>query len=209
MQVKRKLRPYVIPALYGIVTISLLVSLMFLVNTLTDVNNIPINYITASTIAEDITPVVGVKKVVIKPYIDEDVKILQNFYDYKGNKETQENSLIYYENTYLQNSGIDYGKEESFDIVSILNGTVVDIIEDNVLGKIVQIQHTNDVIGSYQCLNEITISKNDTVSQGQKIGNSGTCNIAKELGNHLHFEVTSKGEIINPETIYDKNINEI
>ncbi len=209
MQVKSKLRPYVIPTLYGIVTISLLVSLMFLVNTLTDVNNIPINYITASTIAEDITPVVGVKKVVIKPYIDEDVKILQNFYDYKGNKETQENSLIYYENTYLQNSGIDYGKEESFDIVSILNGTVVDIIEDNVLGKIVQIQHTNDVIGSYQCLNEITISKNDTVSQGQKIGTSGTCNIAKELGNHLHFEVTSKGEIINPETIYDKNINEI
>lgn len=209
MQTRRRLKPFVLPVLYGVVTISLLVSLMFLVQNLLEVNNNPLTYITSSTLIDDVIPVVGEEKKVIRPYTDDDVKILQNYYDYKSDKELQEKSLIYYENTYMQNSGIDYGKEEIFNIVSILGGTVIDIKEDTILGKMVQIQHTNDIIASYQCLGDVVISKNEKIEQGQKIGTSGTCNISKTLGNHLHFEVTNKGEIINAETIYDKNINEI
>ena len=44
MIVKRRLKAFVIPALYGIVTVSLLVSLMFLVNSLIKVNNNPLTY---------------------------------------------------------------------------------------------------------------------------------------------------------------------
>lgn len=209
MQKTRKLKPFVLPMLYGIVTISLVVSLMFLISTLIDVNYNPLTYITSSTITDDVVPVVSEKKSVIRPYLDKDITILQNYYDYQGEKATQEKSLIYYENTYIQNSGIDYGKKDVFDIVAILNGTVVDIIEDDILGKIVEIQHTNNIIGTYQCLGDITINKNDTILQGEKIGTSGTCNIAKSLGNHLHFEVTNNGEMINPETIYEKNIDEL
>ena len=209
MQKTRKLKPFVLPMLYGVVTISLVVSLMFLISTLLDINYNPLTYITSSTITDDVVPVVSEKKLVIRPYLDKDVTIFQNYYDYKGEKDTQEKSLIYYENTYIQNSGIDYGKTDTFDIVAILNGTVVDIIEDDILGKIVEIQHTNNIIGTYQCLGDITINKNDTILQGEKIGTSGTCNIAKSLGNHLHFEVTNNGEIINPETIYEKNIDEL
>lgn len=209
MQKTRKLKPFVLPMLYGIVTISLVVSLMFLISTLIDVNYNPLTYITSSTITDDVVPVVSEKKSVIRPYLDKDITILQNYYDYQGEKVTQEKSLIYYENTYIQNSGIDYGKKDVFDIVAILNGTVVDIIEDDILGKIVEIQHTNNIIGTYQCLGDITINKNDTILQGEKIGTSGTCNIAKSLGNHLHFEVTNNGEMINPETIYEKNIDEL
>lgn len=209
MNTRKRLKPFVIPMLYGVVTVSLLVSLMFLVTSLMNTNYDPLTYITSGTLVDEIIPVVSENKTVIRPYTDTDIKILQSYYDYKGDKETQENSLIYYENTYMQNSGVDYGKKDKFDIVSILQGTVIDIIDDNILGKTVEVQHTNNVIASYQCLSDVTISKNDVLSQGQKIGTSGVCNISKSLGNHLHFEVTSKGEIINPETIYDKNINEI
>lgn len=209
MQSNKRLKPFVIPLLYGVVTMSLLLSLMFLVSSLLNSNYNPLTYITSGTLVDEIIPVVSENKTIIRPYTDKNVVILQNYYDYKGDKETQEKSLIYYENTYIQNSGVDYGKTDKFDIISVLDGTVINIIEDNILGKIVEVQHTNDIIGSYQCLSDVEISKNDTLSQGQKIGTSGTCNISKSLGNHLHFELTSKGEIINPEAIYDKNINEI
>lgn len=209
MQTRKKLKPFVIPVIYSIVTITMLISLMFLIQNLLNVNKNPLTYITSGTIAEDIVPVVSEKKTIIRPYTDQDVKIVQNFYDYKGEKQNQENSLIFYENTYLQNSGVDYGKGSTFDVVAILEGTVIKVKQDDILGKIVEIRHSNDLIGSYQCLGEIELKENDTVSQGQKIGTSGSCNISKNLGDHLHFEITSKGEVINPEAIYDKQLNEI
>ena len=209
MQTRKKLKPFVIPVIYSIVTITMLISLMFLIQNLLNVNKNPLTYITSGTIAEDIVPVVSEKKTIIRPYTDQDVKIVQNFYDYKGEKQNQENSLIFYENTYLQNSGVDYGKGSTFDVVAILEGTVIKVKQDDILGRIVEIRHSNDLIGSYQCLGETELNENDTVSQGQKIGTSGSCNISKNLGDHLHFEITSKGEVINPEAIYDKQLNEI
>jgi len=209
MKTKKRLKPFVVPMLYGVCTITLLVSLMFLIQTLTDINSSPITYITSSTIVDDAVPVISEKKTIIRPYTDNDVTILQNYYDYKADKEIQENSLIYYEGTYLQNSGIDYGKENVFDIVSILDGTVINVEEDDILGKIIEIQYTNELIASFQCLGEGIVKNGDTVMQGEKIGTSGTCNISKNIGNHLHLEISNKGEIINPENIYDKSIDEI
>ena len=208
MKKKIKLKPFVIQTIYGIVTVSLVVSLFFVGKNLLK-DSIPVTYITSSTITEDIEPVVSEKKIFKRPYKDEDIKILQNFYDANSDKTSQENSLIFYENTYLKNSGIDYGKEEKFDVYSIYEGTIIDIQEDDILGKIVQIQHTNEIIASYQCLGDIKVSKNDTVVQGQIIGSSGTCNISKNIGNHLHLEISQQGRIINPESIFDKSVNDL
>lgn len=90
---QEKLKPFVIPVIYSIVTITMLISLMFLIQNLLNVNKNPLTYITSGTIAEDIVPVVSEKKTIIRPYTDQDVKIVQNFYDYKGEKQNQENSL--------------------------------------------------------------------------------------------------------------------
>ena len=169
MKTRKKLKPFVLPVLYSIVTISMIVSLMFLIQTLTNVNKNPITYITSSTLIDDVKPVVSEIKTIIRPYADNNVVIAQNFYDYKAEKESQEKSLILYENTYLQNSGVDYSKTDTFDVISILDGTVINVVEDDILGKIIEIQHTNDLIASYQCLGEIEINKNDNVSQGQKL----------------------------------------
>ena len=94
MQVKRKLKPFVIPMIYGVVAVSLLISLMFLVDSLLKSSYNPITYITSSTLVDEIIPVVGENKTIIRPYVDNDIKVLQNFYDYKDDKNTQENSLI-------------------------------------------------------------------------------------------------------------------
>ena len=53
------------------------------------------------------------------------------------------------------------------------------------------------------------VNKNDTIVVGQIIGSSGTCNISKSIGNHLHLEVSNGGKMINPESIYDKKISDL
>lgn len=208
MQNKVKLKPFVIPTIYGIVTISLIVSLFFIGKSFLK-KSVPVTYITSSTITEDVKPVVSETKLIKRPYKDNDIKILQNFYDKESDKNTQQNSLILYEKTYLQNSGTDYGRKEKFDVYSIYDGTIIDIEEDDILGKIVQIQHSNNIIASYQCLGDIKVNKNDTIVVGQIIGSSGTCNISKSIGNHLHLEVSNGGKMINPESIYDKKISDL
>ena len=208
MKKKVKLKPFVMPTIYGIVTISLAASLFLLGNNLLK-EKIPVTYITSSTLVEDVEPVIKEAKKITRPYVEEDVKILQNFYDNTSDKKVQENSLIFYENTYLQNSGIDYGKEKVFDVYSIYDGIIVNIEENDILGSIIEIKHSNNLIASYQCLGNIKVKENDTVTANELIATSGTCNISKNLGNHLHLEISKEGKMINPESIYDKEITEI
>ena len=208
MQKRLKLKPIAISVIYLVVTISLVVSLMLLGNEILKVDP-PVDYITSSTITEDIKPVINETKTFVKPYKDKDVKILQNFYDYKDKKENQEKSLIMYENTYLQNSGVDYGKEKEFNVLAIYPGVILNVYEDDILGKTIEIQHANNIIATYQCVDNIKVKKDDTVVIGQTIATSGTCNISKNLGKHLHLEISKDGQVINPESIFDKTIEEM
>lgn len=164
----------------------------------------------SQTIFEDDVPVVNTTPTIIRPYTNTNVKIVKDFYDYQADEEKQQNSIIYYESTYLQNSGISYGGvEETFEVVAILDGTVTSVKEDNTLGKIVEVRHSNDMISVYQSLSEVTVKENDEIKQGTIIGKSGSSNISKELNNHLHFELIIKGQIVNPENYYDKKVDEL
>lgn len=154
-------------------------------------------------------PVVGSSSSIVRPYLDNSVSIAKTFYDYTGEEIEQENSIIYYEGTYMQNSGVDYAKDSVFDVISILDGTVISVEDSDILGKTIQIRHSNDLISVYQSLSEISVKKDDQVIQGQIIAKSGTSNINKELGNHLHFELYYKGKIVNPEEYYNKSIDEL
>lgn len=144
----------------------------------------------------------------VKPYTDENVQVLKYFYDYQAEAETQEKSILYHENTYIQNSGMDFGLTDTFDVVSVLDGTVVDVREDELLGTVVEIKHDNDFISSYQSLSEVSVKKNDTVKQGQVIGKSGTNTIDQDLGNHLHFELYKSGSVVDPSKYFDQVISD-
>lgn len=155
-------------------------------------------------------PVISQDEVISRPYTNANVKVLKSFYDYKADSSSQENSIIYYGNTYMQNSGVDYGMESEFEVVSILDGTVMEIIEDDdIVGKTIKIKHSNDLISVYQSLGNIDVKVDDAVTRGMIIGKSGNSNVSSDLGNHLHFELYNKGTIVNPEDYYDKKVNEL
>jgi stage II sporulation protein Q len=148
----RKLKPFVIPMLYSIAFLAFLISLFFLRKAL----NTPVFdeedefiYVT-KTIFDDDIPVVGTEKSIIRPYKDSEVKSVRYFYDKEDDIAKQQESIIYYENTYMQNSGVDYAGKNNFEVVAVLNGTVINVNEDNLLGKVIEIRHSNELISVYQ-----------------------------------------------------------
>ena len=108
----------------------------------------------------------------------------------------------------MQNTGIDYTNENSFDVVTILDGTVINIENNEILGSTIEIRHDNDLISQYQCVSDVKVKIDDTVLRGQVIASSGTCNLYNK-GNNLHFELYHNGLIVNPELYYNKDINDI
>jgi stage II sporulation protein Q len=109
----------------------------------------------------------------------------------------------------MQNSGIDYSGTKEFEATAILDGSIINVEEHNLLGNIVEIRHTNDFISIYQCLLDVKVKEGDSIEQGQLIGKSGICNITPDLKNHLHFEILYKGRVVDPETFYDKTVKEL
>ena len=163
----------------------------------------------SKTVFQNSIPVVSNVAQILKPYTQEDVTIVQNYYDPKSDEESQRNSIIYYENTYLQSTGVSYGKKEVFEVVSILDGTVKEVKEDTTLGNVIIIEHENGIVSTYESITEIAVKQGDAVSQGQVIAKSGTSNISKDLNNHLYFELAINGVTVNPENYYNKSVNEL
>ena len=205
----RRLRKSTVYLLYSIGFV-LLVGVAYLIESTFTIRHLDDTTYVGDTIIKDkVKPVVADNKKILRPYVDGEVKILKNYYDYKGTEESQENSITLYNKTYLQNSGVCYGGKEDFDVLSILDGKVTDVKEDDVLGTTVVIEHEPNIISVYQSLKDVNVKVNDQVAAGDKIAKAGTNNLNKDLNNHLHFELMIDGVNVNPEEYYDKFVNEI
>lgn len=212
MNKKMKLRPYVFPMLYMIVVLVLLGAVYYnglINNSYKTGEKDSLTYVTNLELYDDSILVSKKEEIMVKPFISESVSIGKNYYNYQDEKDKQENSIVYYEGTYIQNSGVDYVSKEKFDIVSCLNGSVLSVQKTELMGYVVEIKYDNDIIISYQSLSEVTVKENDSVVKGQTIGISGKSTIGSELGNHLHLEMYLSGQTVNPEDYYNKNIKDI
>ena len=206
----RKIKKSVI---YGVYTLGLiaLIATIYLVESVTPKKQFNLkeySYV-SKTIFDDVIPVIATEDKMLKPYTADDVKLVKSYYDYKGEEKQQEESIIYYENTYMQSSGVTYGKDSEFDVISVLPGTVEEIKDDELLGKIIKIKHNDNVTSIYQCLNESTIQKGDSVIAGQVIGKSGNCSLEKDTKNHVYFELLINNNYVNPEEYYGKTLKEL
>lgn len=207
---KRQLKKSVVYSLYGL-SFSLLIGGIMLLGVATkkEVEE-SFNYVSKSIFDyEEEVKVVNTSNTIMKPFLDENVKIVKDYYDYKGEESKQENSLIYYQNTYIQSSGISYSNGSTFDVVSILDGTVKEVREDPTLGNSITIEHENGIVSIYQSITNITVKQGDIINKGFVIATSSTSNISTDLNTHLYFELIIDGACVNPENYYNKQVNEI
>ena len=210
----RRIKPVLVPVIYGVCVVAFLFSMYFaqkFAKNLLFQKKSDIEYVDGEITEsenKDI-PVVSTSVKIVKPYLDDTVKLVRSFYDYEGDSADQEKAIIFYEDTYMQNSGADYANENVFDVISILDGTVISVEDNDILGTTVEVRHSNELISVYQSLSDVSVKENDQIIQGQIIAKSGTSNINKDLGNHLHFELYYKGKIVNPEEYFNKSVDEL
>ena len=173
-----KAKRLVVPTIYTISLLLIIGSIFLLVSGISSYfKEIPDYDYAVKNVFNDnnkVLPVQTTKSLIIKPYLSENVSIGKYFYDFEGEREGQEKALVYYENTYMQNSGVDYISNSVFDVVSILDGEVISVEKDNTLGNIVKVKHEKDLISIYQGIDEVSVSKGDSVTQGQILGVSST-----------------------------------
>jgi len=204
-----KLKPFVFPLVYVTLIFSLVIGLYFTSRAMQSDMEDSLDDITyvSGTILDDVVPVVNVDVTVNNPYTASDVNIVRYYYNIEDDIDRQKESIVYYNDTYLPNTGLDYKSENSFEIITILDGCVIDIKEDEMLGKIVEIRHDNELVSSYASLSEISVQKGENVTQGMKIGMSGT-NKLNEEGNNLHLEIYKNGENIDPNKVIGKKLGD-
>ena len=102
---------------------------------------------------------------------------------------------------------MDFKLDSVFEVTAVLDGTVLDVREDELMGKTVEIKHKDGAyISTYQSLSEVSVKKGDTVTQGQVIGKSGENTIDKEMGNHLHFEFYKDGTVVDPAKYFEQKV---
>lgn len=167
------------------------------------------SYVLRDMISSNLPVGKEVEKKIIKPYNDENVKVIRDYYKVDGDRNTQENSLILYENTYMPNTGILYGSDEAYDVLSIYEGTVKNVSEDDVFGFIVEIEYSNNFIAKYSSLASVEVAKEDNVSIGEVIGKSGKNKIISESQNMLLLEIIYDGVNVDPKDYFDKNLEEM
>jgi len=209
---KRNLKLYAVPIIYVLAILMFGTSMFFIqriVNNNRFVSPEIMEYVDSEIVTDnEYIPVVSQVASILRPYLNGDVKVNKTFYNYEDEASNQENSIIIYEDTYMQNSGVDYTYTETFDVISILDGTVIEVTENELLGKTIKIRHNNDLISIYQSLSEVSVNKDENVLRGQVIGKSGMCSIYSNNSN-LHFELSYQGKNIDPEKTYDKTEDEL
>lgn len=108
-----------------------------------------------------------------------------------------------YKNVSKNHTGIDIAASIGTDIVSSIDGKVIEVSNEGNYGKHIKIASNIDEEISilYAHCSEILVEKGDTVKQSQvvaKVGNTGNT-----TGAHLHFEIRYKNEYINPDKILE------
>ena len=207
---KKKEFSLVVPTIYLLVLFMITLGVYFTSKYQSNSDEIGLDNITyvSSGVFNRSIPVINIPDTLSSP-VSENINIVRYFYDKDSSLERKEKSIVYYEGTYMPNTGIDYSNSETFDVLAIFDGTVVDVVDDELLGKTVKIRHNGELISVYQGIDNIEVKTGDTVFTNQKIATSGKSKINKNLGESLHFEIYKNGITINPEKCLNQKIGDI
>lgn len=206
---RRKLKGFVLPTLYMLITITIFTGIILIGSS---VNLKEKDYDYGTGALKDIVESVLVEDEIASSIIESPVennkaKITIHYYSKDASKEEQQASLIYYENTYLPNTGVIYTSDEAFEVKSVFSGKVSEILDDEFFGKCVVIEHTSNFRTYYYGLEEIEVNVNDEITSGTVIGMSKSNEIVSNKKSFL-LEVYHNNELINPENITGTKITD-
>ena len=146
----------------------------------------------------------------LKSPVKDGIGIVRYYYDKDDDESKQEQSLILFEDVYRPNQGMDYAnKNEVFDVMAAISGTVTKKTNDPVLGWVVTITNSDNISTTYESLSKVSVELNQEVKQGDIIGKSGENVYEADLKNHLHFILQKDDQLYNPEKFIGQTLDMI
>lgn len=208
----KKYSKIIIPSIYvgviGVMVVSCLLVVSGVKNFISERKDY--DYTLDKVFVKDTIPVSkNESNMIIKPYTNDKVKVYSYFYDFESDTKKQLNSLIYYENTYMQNNGVDYSNEEDFDVVSILDGEVISIEDNAIYGKVVTIKHNDNLKSVYSNVKDVLVNVGYKISQGEIFASTTSYKVDTNVKSLLHFEVYYKDNAIDPENLYTMSVSDL
>ncbi len=100
-------------------------------------------------------------------------------------------------------TALDISAPEGTTVLSVLDGTVSSVIDDELMGLTVTVSHENGLETVYSALESIAdgVEEGASLLRGQAIGALGNSASSESSdGAHLHFEVLKDGKSVNPQS---------
>lgn len=137
--------------------------------------------------------------------------IKKQFYDVNADEKEQEEALVFYNNRYEPNKGIDVAKNDGkpFEVVASLSGNVTKVQEDALLGNVIDVDHGDGVVTRYQSVTDIQVAVGDEVKQGDVLATASKSQINEKAGTHVHFEIRKDDVALNPIEFIDKQVSAV
>ncbi len=92
--------------------------------------------------------------------------------------------------------GIDFSIPVGTPVRVTGDGVILAVQQQRGFGKVIKVDHGNDVVSVYAHLSEQLVKKGDPVSRGDVIGRSG--NTGRSSAPHLHYEIRIGSRPVNP-----------
>lgn len=92
--------------------------------------------------------------------------------------------------------GIDIAAPQGTPVKAIYGGYVSRVGDDDLLGRVVEINHGNGLTSLYGHLGEVLVKERQVVRTGEIIAEVGTTGITN--GPHLHLEIKERGVNVDP-----------
>ena len=93
--------------------------------------------------------------------------------------------------------GVDYAAAHGTQLFAASSGKVVFSGRNGSFGNVIKVKHDLGFGTLYAHLNDIHVSKGDTIERGQLLGTVGST--GRSTGSHLHYEVHFRGKALDPQ----------
>ncbi|MBE6828315.1 MAG: M23 family metallopeptidase [Ruminococcaceae bacterium] len=145
-----------------------------------------------------------------------DIQRSSEFYLPMGNRIVKDYSggELVFSNTmedWRTHNGIDFGAEKGTEVVAVNNGIVTRVYDNSLYGTVVEIDHGEGMTAKYCSLDPegYVVAEGARVTAGQTIGMLGTLPIESADPDHLHFEISIKGQTVDPIEAMGKTRNDL